>query len=88
MAHFDPPLPDRGERGPPISFKRRTVDGVLWVLSTGAVARHAGKIRQLEFGDRALHALGQARRVRRASDPDIRRVKSFLTPNPRRTASF
>ncbi len=30
---FDPLLPDRGERGPPISDKRRTV---LWVLRTGA----------------------------------------------------
>jgi putative transposase len=33
---FDPPLPDRGERGPPISKKRRTVDGILWVLRAGA----------------------------------------------------
>jgi transposase len=29
-------LPDRGERGPPIPDKRRTVNGVLWVLRTGA----------------------------------------------------
>ena len=56
-----PRCPDRGERGQPISFKRRAVDGVLWVLSTGAVALHAGKIRQLEFGVRALHALEQTR---------------------------
>jgi transposase len=33
---FDPLLPDRGERGPPISDKRRAVDGILWVLRTGA----------------------------------------------------
>jgi transposase len=32
---FDPLLPDRGERGPPVSEKRRTVNGVLWVLRTG-----------------------------------------------------
>ena len=33
---FDSLLPDRGERGPPISDKRRTVNGILWVLRTGA----------------------------------------------------
>jgi transposase len=33
---FDPFLPDRGERGPPIKGKRRTVNGILWVLRTGA----------------------------------------------------
>ena len=33
---LDPLLPDRGERGPPISDKRRTVNGILWVLRTGA----------------------------------------------------
>ena len=33
---FDPLLPDRGERGPPISDKRRTVNGILWILRTGA----------------------------------------------------
>ena len=32
---FDPLLPDRGERGPPVAEKRRTVDGILWVLRTG-----------------------------------------------------
>lgn len=29
-------LPDRGERGPEIENKRRTVNGILWVLRTGA----------------------------------------------------
>ena len=33
---LDPLLPDRGERGPPIEDKRRTVNGILWVLRTGA----------------------------------------------------
>ena len=33
---LDPLLPNRGERGPPISDKRRTVNGILWVLRTGA----------------------------------------------------
>jgi transposase len=33
---LDPLLPDRGERGPPIPDKRRTVNGILWVLRTGA----------------------------------------------------
>ena len=48
-AIFDQLLPDRGERGPPISDKRRTVNGILWVLRTGApCARHARTIRQLE----------------------------------------
>jgi putative transposase len=28
--------PDRGERGPAVPDKRRTADGVLWVLRTGA----------------------------------------------------
>lgn len=41
---FDPLLPDRGERGPAIESKRRTVNGILWVLRTGALARHAGAI--------------------------------------------
>jgi transposase len=33
---LDPLLPDRGERGPPIPDKRRTVNGILWILQTGA----------------------------------------------------
>ncbi len=33
---LDPLLPDRGERGPPVSEKRRTVNGILWELRTGA----------------------------------------------------
>ena len=33
---LDPLLPDRGERGPEIEDKRRTVNGILWVLRTGA----------------------------------------------------
>ena len=33
---IDPLLPDRGERGPAIAEKRRTVNGILWVLRTGA----------------------------------------------------
>lgn len=33
---FDPLLPDRGERGPDIEDKGRTVNGILWVLRTGA----------------------------------------------------
>jgi hypothetical protein len=35
MAILDPLLPDRGDRGPPISDKRRMVNGILWVLRTG-----------------------------------------------------
>ena len=33
---LDPLLPNRGERGPAIADKRRTVNGILWVLRTGA----------------------------------------------------
>jgi hypothetical protein len=33
---LDPLLPDRGERGPPLRTRRRTVNGILWVLRTGA----------------------------------------------------
>jgi transposase len=33
---FDRLLPERGERGPPVSDKRRKVNGILWVLRTGA----------------------------------------------------
>ena len=33
---LDPLLPDRGERGPEIEDKRRTINGILWVLRTGA----------------------------------------------------
>ena len=33
---LDPLLPDRGDRGPPIWNKRRMVNGILWVLRTGA----------------------------------------------------
>ena len=29
-------LPDRGERGPAVAARRRTVNGILWVLRTGA----------------------------------------------------
>src|SRR5712691_7286388 len=33
---LNPLLPDRGERGPAIAEKRRTINGILWVLRTGA----------------------------------------------------
>jgi hypothetical protein len=33
---LNPLLPDRGERGPPIPDKRRTVNGILWALRTSA----------------------------------------------------
>jgi putative transposase len=36
MADLDPLLPDRRERGPVIESKRRTVNGILRVLRTGA----------------------------------------------------
>ena len=45
---LNPLLPDRGERGPPIPDKRRTVNGILWLLRTGAPWRHARAIPQLE----------------------------------------
>lgn len=32
-------LPYRGECGPAVANKRRTVNGILWVLRTGAEAR-------------------------------------------------
>ena len=61
---LDPLLPDRGERGPAIANKRRTVNGILWVLrNRRALARYARTVRQLEFGLRTLHALEQAGRV-------------------------
>ncbi|NEW87084.1 IS5 family transposase [Rhodopseudomonas sp. WA056] len=34
--NIDPLVPSRGERGPPVADKRRTVNGILWVLRTGA----------------------------------------------------
>ena len=40
---FSPLLPDRGERGPPVRGKRRTVNGILWVLRTGAPWRDMPK---------------------------------------------
>jgi transposase len=33
---LDPLLPARGERGPAVAARRRTVNGILWVLRTGA----------------------------------------------------
>src|SRR6266567_983061 len=33
---LNPLLPDRGERGPAIADKWRTMNGILWVLRTGA----------------------------------------------------
>jgi len=60
---LNPLLPDRGDRGPPISDKRRMVNGILWVLrNRPALARHARAIRQLEL---TLHTLEQDRRVGR-----------------------
>jgi transposase len=40
---LNPLLPDRGERGPTITDKRRTVNGILWVLRTGAPWRDIPK---------------------------------------------
>jgi hypothetical protein len=54
-------LPDRGEPGPAIANKRRIVNGILW--GSAHPARPGGRIRQLEFGLRALHTLEQAGRV-------------------------
>jgi len=39
----NPLLPDRGERGPAVADKRRTVNGILWVLRTGAPWRDLPK---------------------------------------------
>ena len=39
---INPSLPDRGERGP-AADKRRTVNGILWVLRTGAPWRDMPK---------------------------------------------
>jgi transposase len=36
-------VPDRGERGPAVANKRRTVNGILWVLRTGAPWRDMPK---------------------------------------------
>ena len=59
---LNPLLPDRGERGPPIPEKRRTANGILWVLRTGAPWRDMPE-RYGKFGLCALHTLEQARRV-------------------------
>jgi transposase len=40
---INPLLPDRGERGPAVANKRRTVNGILWVLRTGAPWRDMPK---------------------------------------------
>jgi transposase len=56
---INPLLPDRGERGPAVTNKRRRVNGILWVRR--AMARHAQALRQLELGVRALHPLEQTR---------------------------
>jgi putative transposase len=40
---INPLLPDRGERGPAVADKRRTVNGILWVLHTGAPWRDMPK---------------------------------------------
>jgi transposase len=60
-------LPDRGERGPAIESKRRTVNGILWVLRTGAPWRDMPE----RYGNWnsvfvAVHPLEQARRVGRS----------------------
>jgi transposase len=67
---FDPLLPDRGERGPAIKDKRRTANGILWVLRTGAPWRDLPKrygswnsvfVRPVE------QAWGMGRRIREVS---------------------
>src|SRR6266542_672493 len=58
---LNPLLPDRGERGPAIADKRRTMNGILWVLRTGAPWRDLPE--RYEFRLRALHPLEQARGV-------------------------
>jgi transposase len=40
---LNPLLPDRGERGPAVANKRLTVNGILWVLRTGAPWRDMPK---------------------------------------------
>jgi transposase len=40
---LNPLLPDRGERGPAVADKRQTVNGILWVLRTGAPWRDMPK---------------------------------------------
>ena len=45
-------LPNRGERGPAIADKRRTMNGILWVLRTGAPWRDlpvGGLLTHLQF---------------------------------------
>jgi hypothetical protein len=59
---LDPLLPDRGDRGPTISGKRRMVNGILWVLHTGALAR---LLERYGNWNSVLCELQQARRVGR-----------------------
>jgi transposase len=67
---LDSLLPDRGERGPAIESKRRAVNGILWVLRTGAPWRDMPDLR-------AVHPLEQARRVgRRIRNPGESRASS------------
>ena len=78
---LNPLLPDRGERGPPIPEKRRTANGILWVLRTGAPWRDMPE-RYGKFGLCALHTLEQADRVRRGASawPAMGRRPSQLCP--------
>jgi hypothetical protein len=45
MRIFDPLIPDRGERGPAIESKRRTVNGILCVLRIGGDLMQIKKLR-------------------------------------------
>ena len=49
---LDPLLPNRGERGPAIADKRRTVNGILWVLRTSAPSRDMPERRVVGFLER------------------------------------
>ena len=59
---------------------RRTIEGILWVMRTGApVARPAALLRQLEYSPSPIPPVGQSRRVRphlrgkpRETQPDER----------------
>jgi transposase len=56
---LSPLLPDRGERGPRIPDKRRTVNGILRVLRTGE--QHRGTLGQRpRYGASLVEAYRQA----------------------------
>ncbi len=83
IAPFFPPAGHRPRRGRPLEDHHRILNGILWRLHTGALARHPGSLRPLGNLLRPLPALAPRRHLGENPYLPARRLRAAGPPGPR-----